>query len=73
LARILLNLHYTGNGAGGQSPQTRPALHGEPFRTTASLRARHGRMPVRFDRPPPPSNNAISDRRSDAMRHRNTT
>ncbi|MCA8234495.1 hypothetical protein [Burkholderia cenocepacia] len=73
LARILLNLHHTGNGAGGQSPQTLLALHREPFRTTASLRARHGRMPVRFDRPPPPSNNAISDRRSDAMRHRNTT
>jgi len=73
LARILLNLRHTGNGAGGQSPQTLLALHREPFRTTASLRARHGRMPVRFDRPPPPSNNAISDRRSDAMRHRKTT
>ncbi|CAI8692724.1 hypothetical protein EMIT0111MI5_10099 [Burkholderia sp. IT-111MI5] len=38
LARILLNvMHHTGNGAGGQFPQTMPVIHGGPVRTTASL------------------------------------
>ena len=56
LARILLNPVYTGNGAGGQSPQVRPAVAGgrsrpgqrrPPVFGTAGCRGR-------FDRPPPP-------------------